>query len=156
VTALAEVSPATAVREIQDVFWRAWKAGSARIAGGTRPVLVQWAGLPFDQGQEPDPDGAWARVTVKLDDGEQSSLAGPDGAVRYRNHGIVFVQCWGPRDAKGSTIALELARLARNSFRAVRTPSGIVFRRPHVRDVGPDKSWWQVNAVAEFSFDEVM
>lgn len=112
------------------------------------------------QGQEtstPRPaDLAYARATVMHTDGGQATLVDSVGAIRWRRRGFCIVQCFGPQSTgKGLTIAEGLATIAKNAFEGRSSPGGIWFRNCRINEVGISGAWFQVNAIAEFTYEEV-
>lgn len=131
----------------------AWDLSAGLAIGGDTP-LVLWQG----QENEPRPpaDQPYARATVLHSDRNQASLAGADSLRRYDNTGVVIVQCFGPlTGGKGMTTAEALALIAKNAYEGKSSPGGIWFRRCRTNEIGPSDGWYQINAVAEFTYDEV-
>lgn len=137
-------------RAILDAFWIAWKTHAPVAARTSSIPVVQW------EDQEPtepaDPSKSWARVTVKHGPSAQRSLG--DGLRRFERTGLVIVQAFSPRDARGCETSLALATVAKNAFEGKST-QGIWFRNCRAAEVGPDKGWYQSNAIAEFNYDDV-
>lgn len=116
-------------------------------------VVVQWQGI--DKLEPPAADVDWMRVTVEHDSGNQASLAGADGARRWRRTGTVIVQNFAQLNKGSSDRAEEMACAVRDAYQGRATESGVWFRNCGIREVGPDKFWYQTNAFATFEYDEV-
>ena len=88
-------------------------------------------------------------------DGGQASLSCEHGKRRWRREGFVIVQCFAPLDAGGITLAQRMAESVRDAYQGQATPGGVWFRRATTQEAGPDSAWFQVNAVIQFTYDEV-
>jgi len=100
-----------------------------------------------DAGDPPD-SGPWVRLTILDGDASQVSL----GATRrWRNPGVVTIQVF-VEVGIGDGLAREIADDVAAIFRGV-TVSGVIFRAPSIRRVGPDGKWYQVNVSTPFQFD---
>lgn len=115
---------------------------------------VFWQGKVYST---PPPVGkAFARATVLHAAGRQASLAGEGGARRFSRRGMVMVQCFGPNaGSEGLTIAEALGKIVTDTYEGQASPGGIWFRNCRINEVGPDDGWFQVNAYADFIYDEV-
>lgn len=129
----------------------AWENGAGDVLGYLPDIL--W------QGQEKGPPSlefAYARASVVHNTGRQASLAGEAGAKRFRRTGILFVQCFAPLGIENPlTIADNLGRIVLDAFEGRSSPGGIWFRSCRLNEIGPTDGWYQVNVIAEFSYDEV-
>lgn len=135
------MTPAEAIDAIGAVFKAAWDPTGA---------VAVYDDLP--QNIPPD-EKAWARLTVRHNDGGQSSLAGGNGAQRWEAVGVVTVQIFTPvGDGLVAARALSLSVL--NAFRDHKN-SDLWFRRPHLRELGVDGAFNQTNVIATFIYDEV-
>ena len=110
----------------------------------------------WDASEDPIPDAAatWVRIAMRHHASAQASL-GPDLASqrRYRTRGTLFAQIFTPL-GDGQTESDRLSEIVVNAMRAARTPSGVLLRNAIAKEVGIDGSWFQVNAQAEFEYDE--
>lgn len=138
--------------EIFGLFNTKWVADTPAINGGT-PILVEWQGV--DSGSPPPSDEAYARITLRYATSNQSTF-GKTGQRRFVRPGVVTVQVFAPVSAGGGlSFAEQAAIIARDAFEGIGTASGIWFRNSRILDVGPDKSWYQMNVVNEFQYDEL-
>lgn len=85
----------------------------------------------------------------------QASLSCEHGERRWRRNGMIFVQCFAPLDKGGATLAQRMAESARAVYEGTSTPSGVWFRDASTMEVGMDRAWFQVNAFAQFTYDDV-
>ena len=118
-----------------------------------KPLDVEWPGV--DSGDSRDPDEPWARITVSHIDSAQTTLGGLNNR-RFTRQGIVAVQMFSPLvDGGGLTFAEQSAIISRDAFEGVGTASGIWFRNTRIKEIGPDATWYQINVIAEFQYDEL-
>ena len=133
--------------EILGVLKAAWDVG------------VESTGLPMQYpnigGQEPPVSGAWGRATVRHTAGFQATLRGAVGERRFRHLGTVTVQLFVP-SGEGQGLSDALAKIVMAAFEGVTTsPGHVIFRNVKTVEIGPDGQFFQVNALAEFEYDEV-
>jgi len=57
---------------------------------------------------------------------------------------------------QGLAKARQLAMIAKNAFEGTATPSGVWFKRCHIREFGPDPSddWDMTSVMCQFTWDE--
>jgi hypothetical protein len=138
--------------EILGLFNVYWTANTPALNGGTA-VPIRWEGQ--DAGDPPPAGSPWARIVVRHTDSRQSTLA-PVGQGRATRYGLVTVQVFAPlSNGDGLSLAENLAIIARAAYERRSTASGIWFRNPTIREVGPDGSWYQTNLVVQFEYDEL-
>lgn len=119
-----------------------------KLANPTLPLL-------FDDRKGDKPTrGAWARVSIRHNRGEQETLAGPIGNRMFFRDGLITVEVYTPQ-GDGLSKADELAKICADAFEGKSTPNGVWFRRVRIREIGPDQAWYQVNVIAEFTYSEV-
>jgi hypothetical protein len=139
--------------EILTMFHTAWTAQAGVLVGGNPPKIL-WQGK--EEITPPLTDLGYARVTVLHNRSQQSSLAGEVGSIRWTRSGLVIIQCFGPiNTGRGLDTSLALAKIAKDAFEGKSSPGGIWFRRCGINEIGPSNGWFQVNASAEFTYDEV-
>lgn len=114
---------------------------------------VRWTGV--EEHAPPGAEVSWFRWTMQHGDSEQASLSCEHGERRWRREGIIIVQCFGAMDHGGLTLARRMAESVRDAYQGAATPSGVWFRRVTTQEIGIDASWYQVNAIAQFTYDEV-
>ena len=141
----------TAYDEMLGAFKDAWDAGAGTYNGGTVPE-VRYDGVG-DSGP-PDSEEPWARVTIRHVTGTQASLLGDSAQKRFRRSGIITIQVFWPLSQAGLANARSLASVARSAYEGQETASHVWFRNVRVQEVGPDGSWYQINVLADFEYDE--
>lgn len=104
-------------------------------------------------GDPPTDPAPWARVSISHSPGSQT-LGDDTTGRRYERYGLLLVQVFVPT-GEGLPRALNLAKIITDAFEGATTPSGVWFRNVRVNEVGPDGSWYQVNVIAEFTYDEI-
>lgn len=142
-----------ACEEMKEMFRAAWETNSPAVVGGDAPKVL-WEGNEADT--PPAKEFAYARYKILHRDGGQNSLTGATGSTKWKRTGFIAIQCFGPLVSnKGLPIARSLGNIAREAYEGKASPGGIWFRNPTVREVGPTDGWFQVNAIVEFTYDEV-
>ncbi len=107
-----------------------------------------------DQGGSVPDNGAdsYLRVTVKHNLAGQSTMGGE--CVRWNRKGLVFVQVF-TKTGNGLVLSDKLTKICVDAFEGQTTPSGVWFRNVRSNEVGANGSWYQVNVIAEFEYDEL-
>jgi hypothetical protein len=141
----------TAYDEILGAFRTAWEANAGAFNGGTPPE-VRYDGVG-DPGP-PDSGDPWARVQIRHLTGGQANLGAPGTQRRFNRAGIITIQVFWPLSQAALSNARSLAGVARAAFEGQATTSHIWFRNVRVQEIGPDGSWYQVNVLADFEYDE--
>jgi hypothetical protein len=117
-------------------------------------IHIEWQGKPGNAA--PPQDAEWLRVSLRHGDSGQASLSCEHGKRRWRREGVLSVQCFAPLEAGGLKRAMELACAFRDAIQASKgTASGVWFRGPDAREIGPDRNWFNANASARCTYDEV-
>lgn len=104
-------------------------------------------------GATPADATTWARVHIQHNLGTQATIGNPIGNNLFRRDGLLTVQIFVPI-GKGLSLADTLAKVAADAFEGQSTPGGVWFRKVRMREIGPDKAWFNVNVYAEFNYDE--
>lgn len=92
---------------------------------------------------------AWVRLNIMWGAANQVSMG---STPLHRTTGTVIVQIFIPI-GRGEGTAYLIADEVADFFRRKRT-SGMLFRSPYPRRVGPDEGkWWQLNVVVPFQYD---
>lgn len=116
-------------------------------------IDIWWQGVARDG--VPVADEEWLRVHMRHAAGSQGSLSCEHGQRRWRRSGLLFVQCFAPLEAGGLTRAMALAGAFRDAIQSAQLTSGVWFRDATATEIGPDKSWFNANTSARFTYDEV-
>lgn len=148
-----------AQNEIYKQFTDVWVADTPALLGGSplKAASIQyedtnnWTGRPVGD----DDDGrSWCRINIRHATGEQATLADPNGGSLHRQEGTVIVQVFANyKSNKGSTLAVQLAMVAKKAFTGKRTPN-VWFKRARYQEVGREGVWYQINVSADFEWDE--
>lgn len=111
---------------------------------------IAWPNVTFD----PPDAAAWVRF-VATDATARTASFGDPGNNVHRHTGLLTLMIFVPVNT-GDKEALELADQASAIFRGWQdAASGLRFRQPpFVRQVGPDRKWYQVNVLCPFERDE--
>ena len=81
---------------------------------------------------------------------------GVNGQKRYTASGLVFAQIFSPRSASnGFEKGIALGEVAKKAFRGKTTPGKIWFRNVRLNELEPEDSFYRLNVVAEFEYDEL-
>ena len=97
---------------------------------------------------------AHAKVFLRHGPGRQASLSGALGTQRFDREGIVTVQIFIPT-GEGLSEGYRLGKIAADAFEGQATPRQVWFRNVRVNEIGPSGGWYQFNALAEFTYDEI-
>jgi len=142
----------TATDDILAALRTIWLAESPAIVGSmTAPVLV-FEALEKDLKPHPkDGSKAWARLTVRHASGRAAAL----GNRRFRRTGTVHVQIFVPfKDGSAYTVAQRLARVAQKAYEGERA-GAVTFNSVATPERGVEGSWYRIDCLASFSWDEV-
>jgi hypothetical protein len=127
---------------------------SVTMAAAFPTAEVRYDGKPVPT--PPPADGVWVRASLRHAEGRQGSLSCEHGERRWRRLGTLAVQCFAPLSGpKPLQTAEAVACAIRDAFQGAATPGGVWFREATTNEVGPDASWYQVNATVLFEYDEV-
>lgn len=147
------VTAATARDEILAAFKAAWDGDPTSSS-----IQVLYENVP---GEPPtDVDAAtgkvppYVRVSARHFTGGQSTLAGATGTRTFRRDGAVTVQIFTPT-GDGFTLSDSLVPIAKNAYEGAATASGVWFRNVRHNEVGTSGAWFQVNVIADFTYDEI-
>ena len=106
-------------------------------------------------GEPPATPSPWARITLRHSGGGQGSLSGALGTKRWDRNGVLIVQVFVP-NGEGLSQAYSLAKIVLDAYEGVSSPlRGVWFRNARINEVGPDGEWFQVNALIDFTYDEI-
>lgn len=137
-----------------DTMGNAAREMVARFRDVWNPRPCDFPGVKF---QLPAETVTWARWRIQHSGGGQTSLAGYDGKRRFDKVGNIIIQVFTPLQG-GAIVSYDAAQLAVNAYEGKTTPSGIWFRsvRPdELLDSEQTGTWWQINVVAEFLYDQI-
>ncbi len=135
--------------EIHQAFQDVWDADSPALNGGVAPP-ISYDAVAFDT-----PTAAtWARIRIRHEQGEQATLGGP-ATRRFNKTGTVIVSIFTPISVTLDTSQAEaLALLAKTAFEGKATPSQVWFRDVSINEIGVEESWFQIDVIATFNYDD--
>lgn len=105
-----------------------------------------WPGTPATI-----PEGDWIRATVRHASGGQASLAGENGARRFKRIGTLIVQCFSPV-GDGNMGIDQLSFAFQAALENVRS-SPVWLRNVRSIEMGKDGTCMQTNVMADFEYD---
>ena len=147
------VSYLQAIDDMVLMFKQTWDAGTTAIVGLVPEVRYQGAkkesALPVNV--------YWARwsqqTVIQRQDGFSN---GAPNTRRFLSLGLLTVQLFAPQDANQSMDKLrKLAMLARDAYKAKRSPNGITFTNVRVNELDPDGKEFRANVVSDYQFHSV-
>ena len=139
----------SARHEIHQAFQTVWDSGSAALNGGVIPP-ISYDAVAFDTPTA----AAWARIRIRHEQGEQVTL-GPPAQKRFNKTGTVIVSIFTPVSTSLDTSKAEaLGILAKSAFEGKATPSQVWFRDVSINEIGVEESWFQVDVIATFNYDD--
>lgn len=133
-----------------------------RVLSDAVPSVLPYAPKTFYQGvgQEDDEnilpvDQIWVRASYTNSSAGQSTMSEQGHAKRWDRNGTLYVQFFSPiKDPSALRTAKELAILAQRAYEAAGSQCGMIFRDVRIDPVGPSESWFQMNLVARFEYEE--
>jgi len=102
---------------------------------------------------KPDGQSPWARVSIVHATGGQASLSNEFGVRRWDRTGVLSVQVFAPT-GDGIKTCYTLATLVANAFESSQG-SDVWFRNVRLNEAGVDGAFYQINMLADFSYDDV-
>lgn len=145
------MNAAEAQDDLYGMLWSAWQAMDLSAVGVTSMPRLLW---DDEEAPPPDETAPYARASIRNAGESQVAFGGANGGRLFEARGVVIVQCFGPRQDQGSAIALAMAMAAKDAYRGKHSPGGAWFTNCRTEDIGPDMGFWQVKAVAEFTYSE--
>lgn len=101
---------------------------------------------------QPNPPVNWQRIAVQFNTGFQESL-GIKTNRKFSGLGLVTMQVFTPIN-KGTDENDSLARASKILFDGEHIQQ-LRFFNGRIETIGPDKEWYQQNAVVEFEFEDI-
>ena len=143
---MAVASMKAAVDLILGRFRTAWQAQTPPV-----PTVIYYDN-PKDT---PDGDENWVRVQLTHVDGREATLANDVGTRRFRRSGQLVMQIFVPA-GEGLTDPYKFAKVVVDAFEGVRTGTdGIRYFNTRVNEIGVYQSWFQLDVITEFEYDEI-
>ncbi len=95
----------------------------------------------------------WARVTVRHNLKDQTTLAGPDGS-RFTSRGILFIEVYTPT-GDGCVLSRTLCPLIEKAYQGISTPNGVWFTKVQTQEIGNEGMWYHANVSCLFKYDSI-
>lgn len=96
----------------------------------------------------------WARAKIVHGGGLQGSLTDSSGKRRWTRLATLTIQIFVPR-GQGLSPAYRLAKILGDGLEGKATPRQVWFRNVRLTEVGPDGEFYQLNLLADFTYDEI-
>ncbi len=106
------------------------------------------------KGEKPEAQEVWGRVSVRHNSGGQASLSKQGGRSRYVRRGTIYVNLFAP-PGDGLRALDPLTKTILDAIEGKTTAGGVWFTQVRVREMGIVEGSYQVNVLANFSYDEV-
>lgn len=101
--------------------------------------------------ERPAIPGVFGRATIRHSVGTRITLGGSTGKI-FRRFGQLYVQVFTPQDTGQYDIRVLTDSLA-HAFEDVPASFGVRIRDVSINELGNDGTYFQVNVVADFSYD---
>jgi len=128
------------------------------ITSGVQPVqfytqhdnepLTDNAGAPISKTDSP-----WVRFSFSIVESNQVEVS-KLGSNTHRHSGMSIAQVFVPVD-KSDGDAWSISQFIADKFRGVIVGTHVRFSTPSFRVVGRSDSFWQINVICPFHFDEI-
>lgn len=105
------------------------------------------------EGEKPATEVGYVRPTLRHADGRQASLAGLKGMNKYRQLGTLWVGVFTPIGT-GLSENYDLCHEFVKAFRKVSTEHCVFFRNHRIREVGASGSFYHINTLIDFEYDD--
>lgn len=133
------LTPLQARDEMCDLVETAWDAAAATTG---KPIE-----FPQVKINTPRDGEAWARVTIQGVTGRATAI----GGVRYRQIGVITVQCFGAHDDGGDEVH-AIANVILQALSGTRTDGGVFFWNPRIINLADEKNWSRINVIADYRY----
>lgn len=113
------------------------------------------ANIRYDDASSLNPANtqSWIRITVRHQTGSQANLAG-DGKRRWERNGTLFVQLFTPV-GDGNKDSDTCIKIILDAIEGKTTSGGVWFRRVRVNEIGKRENQYNVNVLADFTYEEM-
>lgn len=138
--------------EIFAFFKQYWDAETTAIAGYI--PNIEWQGV--QPRNIPDTARHWCRISIQAVSEGQAAFSNDLGNQKFTAFGLVFAQIFSPRsESNGFEIGIALGEVGKKAFRGKKTVGGIWFRNVRLVELEPEDSFYRLNVVAEYEYDEL-
>lgn len=127
-------------------------AAAITVTGGPMLMMYEDKINPAIPNGIPASEVLWARAIVRHATGAASSLTGAEGAIKYLNTGIVWVQIFAPK-GDGLVLLRAAAETVQNAFRTARLD--VWFRDMQAVEMGSDGAFERMDVKAKFEYDVI-
>lgn len=142
-----------AADEICQRFDDYWQANAGSVTGYVPAIM-----MPRIVYSTPiNPAVHWGRLSIQSVMASQAAFCGyGNGAKKYQESGLVFVQLFGPRNKiEAAEQQDRLAQVARSSFRGISLPGKVWFRQARINSVPDENEMLRLNVVADYYYNEI-
>lgn len=113
---------------------------------------VRWQGV--EKIEKPDIYKLWARVIKLENTDEKSYVSSANGSNFYTHKGLLSVEFFGPViDLTSWEKITYCADVMRKKFKST-SPLGIQFKDARSIECPKEESWYKVNMIVDYSYDE--
>jgi len=119
---------------------------------GYQPTVI-YQGV--DSGVAMPTDKIWVRLSQQTVLENQSAIAGNDLRQRYTSDGLAYAQIFIPKSPGVYANGVKMVELVKNVFKGKQTSSCIWFRNVRVQELPPEESWFRLNVVSEYQYDQI-
>lgn len=135
-----------------------WNADTPAVNGGVVPEVF-YDGIP--KASDPPHDKPWAQIEIRHTLGGETAIGGHPGSKRRTTKlGVLTVMIFVPITPSttaptGVALAEALAEVAKAAFETKVTANDVIFRNVRPIEVGVDSgTWYQINVLSDFEYDE--
>lgn len=96
----------------------------------------------------------WVQVAATFVTGGQASFE-TGGVKLFDRSGLFTARVHAPANKDGSTVALQLATIISDAFEAVSANNVVWYSNVRVNNIGIDGSYYVVNVIADFFYQQV-
>lgn len=104
--------------------------------------------------EKPTAQEVWGRVSVRHNSGGQCTISKIGGKSRYERTGTLYINLFAP-PGDGLRALDPLTKTVLDAIEGKTTSGGVWFTKTRVREMGIVEGWYQVNVLANFSYEEL-
>lgn len=95
----------------------------------------------------------WASTYIRHGPSRQVTL-GPVGARLFERRGTIIMNCFAPI-GKGLSESYASATILADAFEGKSSPGGVWFTDVKIKEIGREGQFYQVNALADFTYNQI-